>query len=893
MGDANFNPTSETKKTYADSVSEKIIEAIEEGTAPWMKPWKGEDLYGFMPHNGATGNAYKGINAVNLMIVASIKEYEDPRWLTFNQAKDLDAQVKKGEKGTLIQYWKHSDTVDVLDDKGNKIIGENGKPLRETRKLENPKVFYATVFNAKQIDNMPELKRNDLLLDFNPNQAAENIIQNSGAKITHLAVDRAYYSPSSDAITLPLKEAFISEPEYYSTALHELGHWTGHSSRLDRDLSGSFGSESYAKEELRAEIASFMLSSKIGIDFDPSNHYSYIGSWVKAIEDDKHEIFRASRDAEKISDYIQGLSLQQTQVSDEEISKMNYEHNQSVEDYKTMKQTGEWRSRQFSDFSDLKEYISSLQDEYPKLITLTTPSTTNDSLYSRYLMMNRDDEIKVLHITHEGKQEWIGTHTEDAIYRLNRAHFPHIVKEWGLDRAIAEESKAQKSTLEPEPEKLQTTKQTYLVVPYKEKEAAKAIGCKYDVENKAWYAPKGIDADKIQRYLPDNQEVFIQSSQTIASNVDAMTLFSQELEKRGYQIHGSPVADGRIHRVHLDGDKHGAKNGAYSIYMDAKPSLWMRDWKNSNVADTVITHKESENSHGIDDKLLKQLSEVNRINKIQTQSDRDRMQYAVSKRLEKEFETLSPAIEHAYAKAKEIPPINAKVDERGNLFIPFKDVNDQIQTAQRIPGVSQNDAFPKYFEKGGEKSGNFALVGVDSFKDLKESKPQEIYIAEGYSTAVSVHNALKVPVIVAGDSGNLEPVAKHIAEALKDDKITLVFLADNDLTKKNNPGLNAAYKAANDVKNMMETAAIVVKAQFTQEEKAKGLSDFNDLASSRGTESVKEQITSQVKSQIHIASQKLAQTQVVKSQNEQMQKNKTHTNTYQSHSIAEGMGLSR
>jgi antirestriction protein ArdC len=304
---ANSNPTS-SKKTYADHVSEKIIEAIEAGTAPWMRKWKGSELYGRSPYNGASDKPYKGINAVNLMITANALGYSDPRWLTYKQAQSIDAQVRKGERGTVIQYWKFEERRDVVDDNGKPVLDEKGKPKKETVKLENPKVYFSTVFNAEQIENMPELKL-ESPLDFKPNETAENVLRNSGAEIEHKAGMSAYYMPGADKIVLPEKEQFVDEAGYYATALHELGHWTGHESRLDRDLSGNFGSESYAKEELRAEIGSYMLSSKLGIDFDPGNHYSYVDSWLKSLKEDKHEIFRAARDAETISDYVMDLSL--------------------------------------------------------------------------------------------------------------------------------------------------------------------------------------------------------------------------------------------------------------------------------------------------------------------------------------------------------------------------------------------------------------------------------------------------------------------------------------------------------------------------------------------------------------------------------------------------------
>ena len=240
---------------------------------------------------------------------------DDPRWMTFKQAQSLKAQVKKGEKGTSIQYWKFTKQIDKLDDDGKKVLDKNNKTIKEVLKLTNPQVFYATVFNATQIDGLRSLKEDlgikEILTEFKPIEAAQKILENSNANINHVAGNRAFYRASEDKIQLPIKEQFNSEMSYYATALHELSHWTGHESRLNRDMSNPFGSIAYAKEELRAEIGSYMLSAKIGIDFDPSQHNSYIDNWVSILEDKPSEIFKASADASKIVSFITNLQQEQ------------------------------------------------------------------------------------------------------------------------------------------------------------------------------------------------------------------------------------------------------------------------------------------------------------------------------------------------------------------------------------------------------------------------------------------------------------------------------------------------------------------------------------------------------------------------------------------------------
>ena len=299
----------EPKKPFHETVAENLIDQLKKGTAPWQKPWVAGDPGAVMPINPTTGKRYKGINAIHLMS----QGYTDQRWMTYKQASAVEAQVRKGEKGTPIQYWKFTDEQTKLDANGKPVLDANGEPVKQTVKLERPRVFFATVFNAEQIDGLPPLQPRRQQ-DWNAVERAEQILQASGAIIRHGEQNRAFYRPATDSIHLPDKAQFPTADNYYATALHELGHWTGHESRLDRDLVHPFGSEGYAKEELRAEIASMILGDELGIGHDPGQHVAYVASWIKALEEDPLEIFRAAADAEKIQDYV--LTLEQKQVQE-------------------------------------------------------------------------------------------------------------------------------------------------------------------------------------------------------------------------------------------------------------------------------------------------------------------------------------------------------------------------------------------------------------------------------------------------------------------------------------------------------------------------------------------------------------------------------------------------
>ena len=301
---------SNTPQTQAEIISELLIKQIEEGTAPWQIPWNPEKCGG--PHNALTGAPYKGGNALYLMALQTAREYDDPRWMTYKQAQTVGAQVRKGEKSaTIIHYKFEEERKEKQPDGSVKIVKE---------KLNPPRAFSASVFNAEQIDGLEPYKAPEIT--WSPNERAESLLNASGAKIEH-GGDSAYYSPVNDDIHLPDRAAFPDESRYYSTAMHELGHWTGHTSRLDRDLSGRFGSESYAKEELRAEIASMLIAQETGVPNQPHNNAAYVKSWVKALKDDPTEITRAARDAELISRYVMGFekTLEKEQTLENEQDK--------------------------------------------------------------------------------------------------------------------------------------------------------------------------------------------------------------------------------------------------------------------------------------------------------------------------------------------------------------------------------------------------------------------------------------------------------------------------------------------------------------------------------------------------------------------------------------------
>lgn len=307
-------------RDYRQELTEKLIELLEQGTAPWQKPWDGRVNHGArLPYNPTTDKPYRGANSLGLSATAMAHGYEDPRWCTYRQAEAQGWQVRKGEKGSMVEYWKYSEEEPVLDGAGKPVLDDKGQPKTREVMLDKPRVFRAVVFNLAQMDGVPELSKEPRTYEWEPEQRAEQILQSSGARIYHDQHDRAYYSPAMDEIHMPGKDQFASSARYYSTALHELGHWTGHESRLKREFGGGFGSVDYAKEELRAELSSYFIADKLGIPHDPGQHAAYVQSWVKVLKEDKNEIFRAARDAERITEFVMALDRTRERGQDVEL----------------------------------------------------------------------------------------------------------------------------------------------------------------------------------------------------------------------------------------------------------------------------------------------------------------------------------------------------------------------------------------------------------------------------------------------------------------------------------------------------------------------------------------------------------------------------------------------
>ncbi len=308
-------------KKDIETIANMFYEAIKKGTAPWMKTWEASEFKS-CAHNPVTKTKYQGMNSLVLEMVRIDKEYKDNAWLTFKQIKDLGGTLEKGSKSVnIIAFKQRVRTEEEILKKENQIkddetIPEDLKPnlIEANRKRKINKIYNSSnVFNIEQtkgidLEKIKKLYKNENFekKDFITIEDCQKILDSiNDLKIKHFEQKRAYYNYTKDEIVLPLKTQFKDSESYYSVAFHELGHSTGHETRLNRDMSGVFGEDSYAREELRAEIYSFLQAQKLGIKYDLGNHFSYIDSWTTSLENKKEEIIEAIKDSFKIVDYVQ------------------------------------------------------------------------------------------------------------------------------------------------------------------------------------------------------------------------------------------------------------------------------------------------------------------------------------------------------------------------------------------------------------------------------------------------------------------------------------------------------------------------------------------------------------------------------------------------------------
>lgn len=266
------------KESMYKEVTDRVIQALQAGPGAWVKPWKVMGLNG-LPYNGVSKKPYKGINTMLLAMAG----YSDPRWYTYKQAEAKGCAVRKGSKATRIVFWTF-----IQKEEDGKI-----------KKIPFLRVY--CVFNAEQIDGLAPLET----IPADPlagREELKSIVTDLGVKI-QFGGDKASYNTSDDLVKMPSPDRFDDMDAFQGILLHEVAHWTGAATRLNRDLKGRFGSQQYAMEELVAELTSAFVSARLGLPFQ-MRHANYIGEWIQVLQNDVYAVFAASREAQKAADFI-------------------------------------------------------------------------------------------------------------------------------------------------------------------------------------------------------------------------------------------------------------------------------------------------------------------------------------------------------------------------------------------------------------------------------------------------------------------------------------------------------------------------------------------------------------------------------------------------------------
>ncbi|MBK0380107.1 zincin-like metallopeptidase domain-containing protein [Mucilaginibacter segetis] len=306
MNDKNF-------KALPIQLSNKLIAEIKEGNSLFQQPVKENGMPAFVkPINPITGKGYSAMNA----LILGMQRHDDPRWMSADAARYAGNWVKKDEKGTLIEFPKTSDIQAIRTAEGKVIKDDAGVTQTKTVEFDKPQRGQAFLFNGSQLKDMQPLDefiaKQDEGQTLSPNERAAKLIEDSKAVIIH-GGQEAYYDKQRDAIFMPEPEHFENETKYFQAAIHQLAHWTGHESRLNRPMEGKFGSLDYAREEMRAAVAAILIGGELKLGHNFGQQAAYMNNFAKILKDEPFEIAKATRDAQKISNLLLGTTQKREQ----------------------------------------------------------------------------------------------------------------------------------------------------------------------------------------------------------------------------------------------------------------------------------------------------------------------------------------------------------------------------------------------------------------------------------------------------------------------------------------------------------------------------------------------------------------------------------------------------
>jgi antirestriction protein ArdC/phage/plasmid primase-like uncharacterized protein len=872
---------------YQDKLNEfsqKVLDVVEKGDAPWQKPWK-EGVLLELPKNMTTDTAYKGVNVMNL----AMSGYNDPRWLTFNQAKSMDCRVRKGEKSTAGFYYSPSRLEKALDENGKPIIDKDGKEIME--RAEKPVFNVFALFNASQVEGIEPYQQPEP--SWSPEEKAEKILKEAGLPIVESQLNRAFYRPDTHTIETPSKAQFGNKSEYYSVLFHELAHATQHPSMLNRERDRS-SNEDRAKEELRAEISSWLICTKIGIGYEPSaqeNNTAYVASWLTALKENDRakELGFAMKDAEKIADYIIGMDKERvTGVENEVEIKGHY----IIAD------------ASLTGISPEKTPVDPWGNDVAKF---DNPEEALKAAISAKSSMKEleDDNVSVYRVTEFGDTEGPLVTTGAPIYmkgmweRNIKTPCPEDII-YGRNQAREEKSVSEKTT---QPERT--------ITDLAKDELAKKDMTQVVSDIKSYAKQSGVKIDQDDDHkLRQSYEAGFLSGATLVNPMDSTDnslawnagfkdglAESERLETEANQAATKPQFHNATQKTYINvpytekdeakglGAKWDKEQKSWFIAAGADQSLfekWMKPQENKEIDTSDLANQFRDHAAKIgviidnpvaDGKKHRVRAEGDSGHKVSGEytlhadgrpagyvknyktAEFSNFKYEGDYKLEGAFnkadqrnngqqDHFEQAAKTAFgiyinaAKTTDHPYLEAKglnggkeyrVDKNNRLIVPA--INPQTKKIETLQFINADGT--KQFLKDGKKSGNCHIFG-----ELDENKP--ILFAEGFATGKTLHDISHLPAVVCFDSNNLENVAMQIRELMP--SADLFFCADNDHALKNNVGVEKAQKAAEAV------GGEVIIPKFSKAGKRQGMTDFNDLSRCKmGKSRIEKQLQSKIK----------------------------------------------
>lgn len=304
------------------TVTNQILHLLETQKLTWNKPWISIASDGKRPHNAVSSRHYSGLNQILLSRRQLESKYPFSGWLTFKQVQDIGGRVVSGMKSSSIYHYNTSYIdKDGKISKPEKVLQMSIEEQNECGLKKQSLLLYYNVFNIAQTVDLPDsyykLNAQQQLTEIEKDDKAENLIAQTKARIIHIVSNEACYNYLNDVIFLPERKQFTGQVAYYETVLHELGHWTGHKTRLNRSIKNIFGSDDYAKEELIAELCSAFLCADLGFSMGISNNAAYIQDWIRVLKNDSRYFFKAVASAQIAARFI-NLCTTKTDNSAEE-----------------------------------------------------------------------------------------------------------------------------------------------------------------------------------------------------------------------------------------------------------------------------------------------------------------------------------------------------------------------------------------------------------------------------------------------------------------------------------------------------------------------------------------------------------------------------------------------